>query len=411
MTNEDLKRFYPNNPNINEPNDFVRLNSRGKVPAENLPSYVDDVIEGYYYNDQFYEDELHTKLITPEENKIYVDLITNNSYRWSGTVYVILGMSEVPVEYGNGKDSVKNKTPYDETDVDSHGNVIDRTNYVYGDFSATFGSRNSIGTKSSETFVTGGKNTVTQTEDALISGYENTTEASHQSVIGGYDNDVKASESIVVGNENQVDGNITGGIQEGFKTDTRYNAIFGANHYIHINTKYTMVSGQDNEVRQNGKWNFLTGAHHDLGRNNECVNLLGWTNITKAYLTDSTLAGYSNTAYGGDSDSSVYSVYMLGHSNDNQDPSNTNKGLSEVYQIGHDLIAKHENQVILGKYNLGSVAEANDVLTIGCGEASDSRADCFGTGISSGDEKYIRVGSTTLTETQLIQLIQMISGQ
>ena len=28
----------------------------GKVPASELPSYVDDVIEGYYYNGAFYEE-------------------------------------------------------------------------------------------------------------------------------------------------------------------------------------------------------------------------------------------------------------------------------------------------------------------------------------------------------------------
>lgn len=62
----------------------------GKVPAAQLPSYVDDVIEGYFYGGQFYEDESHTTLITPEVGKVYVNRITNFTYRWSGSQYIRL---------------------------------------------------------------------------------------------------------------------------------------------------------------------------------------------------------------------------------------------------------------------------------------------------------------------------------
>ena len=60
----------------------------GKVPASELPSYVDDTVEGYYYQGAFYEDSEHTITITGETGKIYIDLTTNKSYRWTGTVYV-----------------------------------------------------------------------------------------------------------------------------------------------------------------------------------------------------------------------------------------------------------------------------------------------------------------------------------
>lgn len=59
----------------------------GKVPASELPSYVDDSIEGYYYNGAFYEDSEHTTIITGERGKIYIDLTSNKSYRWTGSVY------------------------------------------------------------------------------------------------------------------------------------------------------------------------------------------------------------------------------------------------------------------------------------------------------------------------------------
>ena len=59
----------------------------GKVPASQMPSYVDDTIEGYYYQGAFYEDSAHTTAITGERGKIYVDLIENKTYRWTGTIY------------------------------------------------------------------------------------------------------------------------------------------------------------------------------------------------------------------------------------------------------------------------------------------------------------------------------------
>lgn len=65
------------------------LDSNGKVPSSQLPSYVDDVVEGYYnnLNDTFYSDISMTQPITPEESKIYIDLSTNKEYRWAGSVY------------------------------------------------------------------------------------------------------------------------------------------------------------------------------------------------------------------------------------------------------------------------------------------------------------------------------------
>lgn len=72
-------------------NGIAELDASGKVPSAQLPSYVDDVIEGYYYNGAFYSDSAHTTAITPESGKIYVDITDpahSLSYRWSGSAYV-----------------------------------------------------------------------------------------------------------------------------------------------------------------------------------------------------------------------------------------------------------------------------------------------------------------------------------
>lgn len=76
-------------------NGVATLDSDGKVPSSQLPSYVDDVVEGYYYNGAFYKEAAHTTKITGETSKIYVDLSTNLSYRYSGTTYVLITSADL----------------------------------------------------------------------------------------------------------------------------------------------------------------------------------------------------------------------------------------------------------------------------------------------------------------------------
>ena len=61
-----------------------------------MPSYVDDVIEGYLHTDgKFYKEDSHTTAYTGEAGKIYVDITAgkNKTYRWSGTTYVEISES------------------------------------------------------------------------------------------------------------------------------------------------------------------------------------------------------------------------------------------------------------------------------------------------------------------------------
>lgn len=62
----------------------------GKVPADQLPSYVDEVVEGYYQGGKFYSDPEGQEEIQGESNKIYLDLNTSGAYRYTnGTYYLI----------------------------------------------------------------------------------------------------------------------------------------------------------------------------------------------------------------------------------------------------------------------------------------------------------------------------------
>lgn len=67
-----------------QPGGLAELDSTGKVPAAQLPSYVDDVLE-FSTKDQFTQ--------TGKTGKIYVAKDTNLTYRWTGTQYLEISQS------------------------------------------------------------------------------------------------------------------------------------------------------------------------------------------------------------------------------------------------------------------------------------------------------------------------------
>lgn len=101
-------------------NGVAELDSTGKVPSAQLPSYVDDVVEGYYYNGKFYEESTHETEIPGESGKIYVDLPNDTTYRWSGTAFtqikgdLALGETSTTAYRGD-----RGKTAYDHSQTTS----------------------------------------------------------------------------------------------------------------------------------------------------------------------------------------------------------------------------------------------------------------------------------------------------
>lgn len=65
-------------------NGVATLGNDGKVPSTQLPSYVDDVLE--FANKSLFP-------ATGEAGKIYIDMQTNITYRWSGTAYTEISQS------------------------------------------------------------------------------------------------------------------------------------------------------------------------------------------------------------------------------------------------------------------------------------------------------------------------------
>lgn len=96
---EDIKKTYAtkeevvagkldytaeNAANKGKANGYASLDGDGKVPADQLPSYVDDVLE--FANKTNFPSK-------GEKGKIYVDLSTENIYRWSGSAYTEISPS------------------------------------------------------------------------------------------------------------------------------------------------------------------------------------------------------------------------------------------------------------------------------------------------------------------------------
>lgn len=91
--NDVIANTYVKVATKGQANGVCPLDANAKVAAAYLPGYVDDIIEGYYYQDKFYEESAHTTEIAGEGGKLYVDKSTNTTYRWSGTQFTMVSES------------------------------------------------------------------------------------------------------------------------------------------------------------------------------------------------------------------------------------------------------------------------------------------------------------------------------
>lgn len=145
--NEDLQDFKALK---GQPNGLAELDSNGKVPASQLPSYVDDVMDAYatytvsptgvLQNIKLYKDAGHKTPIVGERDKIYVNVTPGEisyQFRWSGSQWVHIDSNAIIIgditgtayDGGKGKamENVVNSMPdnllstfqLDQTDVNN----------------------------------------------------------------------------------------------------------------------------------------------------------------------------------------------------------------------------------------------------------------------------------------------------
>lgn len=93
---------------------IATLDATGKVPEAQLPSYVDDILEGYYKaaDGKFYKESTYTTEITGEAGKIYIDLANNVEYRWTGSAFI-----EIPKSTTIGASSTNGNIVVNGTEV------------------------------------------------------------------------------------------------------------------------------------------------------------------------------------------------------------------------------------------------------------------------------------------------------
>lgn len=145
--NEDLQDFKALK---GQPNGLAELDGNGKVPASQLPSYVDDVMDAYatytvsptgvLQNIQLYADAEHKTPIVGERDKIYVNVTPGEvsyQFRWSGSQFIHIDSNAIIIgditgtayDGGKGKamENVVNSMPdnllstfqLDQTDVNN----------------------------------------------------------------------------------------------------------------------------------------------------------------------------------------------------------------------------------------------------------------------------------------------------
>ena len=144
-------------------NGFASLDANGTVPANQLPSYVDDIIDVYATYDKsatseltnikLYSDAAHQNAITGEAGKIYIN-ITNGEppyqFRWTGTIFaradaqvLILGqITGTAFDGGRGKE-LENQIASLKTNGASHfNNNTYQASTVRLNFKCWFGNDN-----------------------------------------------------------------------------------------------------------------------------------------------------------------------------------------------------------------------------------------------------------------------------
>jgi len=116
---------------------LATLDGNGKVPAAQLPSYVDDVEE--------YADAAHFPA-TGEADKIYVANDTGFTYRWSGTQYVRLNTYDEATQSNSGLMSAADKTKLDGVAEGATANIGTITSVVVNGVTVSTGGEADIGT-------------------------------------------------------------------------------------------------------------------------------------------------------------------------------------------------------------------------------------------------------------------------
>lgn len=196
-------------------NGLATLDSSGKVPSSQLPSYVDDVIE--YDNKSSFPG-------TGESGKIYIAKDTNLQYRWSGSDYVeissslALGETSSTAFAGNRGKALEDKVANIEATIGSEDESGDTLLNRVSELEVDVGSLNTTLTSlqntvsSNKTELDGKINTITTNYNAILTRLTNieSKNTSQDTTLGEHTNSIQMLEARAIAmSVNEATGVVT----------------------------------------------------------------------------------------------------------------------------------------------------------------------------------------------------------
>lgn len=313
----------------------------GKVPSAQLPSYVDDSIEGYYYEGVFYEDSSHTTAITGESGKIYIDLTANKSYRWTGSLYTRI--DECPA-FGETQGTI-----YEGNKGKANADAI--------------GTLSSLTTTDKSSLVAA----VNEVKSAIPT-VDQSYSASSTNAQSGVAIEGKKPGLKTTGTEYTIDGQtVTADTGAEAFNDLTNNKASG--QYSHAEGRYTTASGSYSHAE--GGFTIASGDYsHAEGGSSPSI-----PGVTIASGDSSHAEGGITTASGDYSHAEGRRTTASGNYSHAEGNSTTASG-SVSHAEGSGTKASSDNQHVQGKFN---VEDSNDTYAfiIGNGTADSARHNAF----------------------------------
>lgn len=330
---------------IGTANGVAELDENGLILASQLPSYVDDVVEGYLNEGSFYEDSEYATAITGESGKIYLDLTSSKTYRWSGTTYaeispsIALGETSSTAYRGD-----RGKIAYDHSQLTS-GNPHNVTKTDIG--------LGNVENKTSETI----RSEITKSNVTTALGYIPPETDTTYEVVTDTTDGLMSSELLADLNS-----------KPGWKVDENGNETFNYQHntstggYAHAEGKGTKATGECSHSEGSGTRASAAYAHA------EGSGATASGNQAHAEGGGTTASGDASHAEGSVTKASGSSAHAEGVW--------TEASATAAHAEGYWTIASSNYQHAGGKYN---VEDADDkfAFIIGNGTANDERSNAF----------------------------------
>ena len=252
-----------------EPNGYASLNSAGTVPPDQLPSYVDDVLE-YSSMSEF--------PASGETGKIYTDISTGRIYRWSGSTYV-----EISSRPPSTDDVPEGSSNLYFTEQRARDSISNGTGVIYDSSTGEISIGQSVGTNDNVTF-----NQVTADLIGNVTGQvsdisNHTTDDLTEGTVNLYFTEQRARDSLAAGTGVTYDAG-TGTFSIGQEVETASDVTFNqvtADLIGNVSGQVSDISNHTTDDLTEGSTNQYFTAERVDDRVNDLIT--GTSDITITY--------------------------------------------------------------------------------------------------------------------------------